>query len=362
MDAEWMRLALELAALGEGAVHPNPLVGAVVVCEGRVVGRGYHRRFGGPHAEVFALDEAGDAARGAILYVTLEPCCHHGKTPPCTDRIIAAGVRRVVIGARDPNPEIDGEGIACLRAAGIEVDEGVLVDEATKQNEIFFTFIRRRQPFVQLKLATSLDGRIATKTGDSQWISSEASRTEVHRLRRRFMSVLVGVRTVLSDDPLLTVRHIVGPNPVPVILDRRGRFPPDARLLDAHSAPIVATATMPTGLEQQLCARGTRVWRLRDAAGGVDLPRLLALLAEDGIDSVLIEGGGETAATFLDAGLVDKVSLFIAPILIGGRGAVPAVGGAGAERVADALRLQRVTTEWTGPDLLYEGYPVQRKR
>lgn len=362
MDAEWMRLALELAALGEGDVHPNPLVGAVVVSEGRVVGRGYHRRFGGPHAEIFALDEAGAAARGATLYVTLEPCCHHGKTPPCTDRIVAAGVRQVVVAARDPNPEIDGRGIQCLLNAGIEVVEGVLSDEAQHQNEIFFAFARRRRPFVQLKLAISLDGRIATKTGDAQWISSEASRREAHRLRRKFMSVLVGVRTVLGDDPLLTVRHVVGPNPVPVVLDRRGRFPPTARLLDAHPSPIVATATMPTGLEQQLCARGARVWRLRDAAGGVDLPRLLALLAEHGIDSVLIEGGGETAATFLDAGLVDKVSLFIAPILIGGRGAVAAVGGAGAERVADALRLQRITTEWTGPDLLYEGYPVRDRR
>jgi diaminohydroxyphosphoribosylaminopyrimidine deaminase/5-amino-6-(5-phosphoribosylamino)uracil reductase len=175
MDAEWMRLALELAALGEGDVHPNPLVGAAVVREERVVGRGYHRRFGGPHAELFALDEAGNAARGATLYVTLEPCCHHGKTPPCTDRIITAGIRRVVVAARDPNPEIDGRGIACLRAAGIEVVEGILSDEAEHQNEIFFTFIRRRRPFVQLKLAVSLDGRIATKTGDSRWISFATS-------------------------------------------------------------------------------------------------------------------------------------------------------------------------------------------
>jgi diaminohydroxyphosphoribosylaminopyrimidine deaminase/5-amino-6-(5-phosphoribosylamino)uracil reductase len=357
MDAEWMRLALELAALGEGDVHPNPLVGAVVVSQDRVVGRGYHRRFGGPHAEIFALDEAGNAASDATLYVTLEPCCHHGKTPPCTDRIIAAGVRRVVIAARDPNPEIDGGGIACLRGAGIEVIEGILSDEAERQNEIFFTFVRRRRPFVQLKLAVSLDGRIATKTGDSRWISSEASRTEGHRLRRKFMSVLVGVQTVLSDDPLLTVRHVVGPNPVPVVLDRRGRCPPTARLLGEHPSPIVATAT--ADVEQKLCSGGARIWRLSDGAGGIDLRRLLADLAESGIDSVLIEGGGETAAAFLNAGLVDKVSLFIAPILIGGRGAVPAFGGTGAERVSDALQLERVTTEWFGPDLLYSGYPVR---
>jgi len=360
MDAGWMRLALELAAFGEGDVHPNPLVGAVAVKDESAIGRGYHRRFGGPHAEVFALDEAGEAARDATLSVTLEPCCHHGKTPPCTDRILASEVRRVVIAARDPNPEVDGGGIACLRGAGIEVTEGVLQEEAERQNEIFFTYVRHRRPFVQLKLAVSLDGRIAAKTGDSQWISSEASRTEAHRLRRRFMSALVGVQTVLNDDPLLTVRRVVGPDPVPVVLDRRGRTPPTARLLDAHPSPIVATATMPADLEGRLRARGARVWRLADGAGGIDLPHLLADLYEDGIDSVLIEGGGETAAAFLNAGRVDKVSLFIAPILIGGRGAVPAVGGAGVERVADALRLDRVTAEWLGPDLLYTGYPVNR--
>ena len=359
MDAEWMRLALELAEFGEGDVHPNPLVGAVVVKDGKAIGRGYHRRFGDPHAEIFALDEAGVASRDATLYVTLEPCCHHGKTPPCTDRILASGVRRVVVAVRDPNPEVDGGGIACLHDAGIEVTEGVLQEEAEQQNEIFFTCSRLRRPFVQLKLAVSADGRIATKTGDSQWISFEPSRVEAHRLRRKFMSVLVGVQTVLSDDPLLTVRHVVGPDPVSVVLDRRGRTPPTAQLLGAHPSPIVVTATMAADLEARLRSRGARVWRLADDAGGIDLPRLLADLFEEGIDSVLIEGGGETAAAFLNAGRVDKVSLFIAPILIGGRGGVPAVGGAGVERVADALRLDRVTAEWFGPDLLYTGYPVK---
>ncbi len=359
-DTDWMRLALELAEFGEGDVHPNPLVGAVVVKDGEAVGRGYHRRFGGPHAEIFALDEAAEASRDATLYVTLEPCCHHGKTPPCTERILASGVRRVVVAVRDPSPEVDGGGIACLRDAGIEVTEDVLREEAERQNEIFFTYARLRRPFVQLKLAVSVDGRIAAKTGDSHWISSEASRTEAHRLRRKFMSVVVGVQTVVNDDPLLTVRHVVGPDPVPVVLDRRGRFPPTARLLEAHPSPIVVTATMPEDLEAQLRSRGARVWRLPVGAGGIDLPRLLADLFEDGIDSVLIEGGGETAAAFLNAGLVDKVSLFIAPILIGGRGAVSAVGGAGVERVADALRLDRVTVQWFGPDLLYTGYPIDR--
>lgn len=358
-DTKWMRLALDLAELGEGEVHPNPLVGAVVVREGRVVGRGYHRRFGGPHAEVFALDEAADAARGATLYVTLEPCCHHGKTPPCTDRIIATGIRRVVLAAGDPNPAVDGGGIRCLRAAGIEVTEGVLCEEAERQNEIFFAFARRRRPFVQLKLAISVDGRIATKTGDARWISSEASRIEAHRLRRRFMAIAVGVRTVLQDDPLLTVRHVVGPDPVPVVLDRIGRFPVSARLLRAHASPIVATASMPDTLGRELRSRGARVWRLAREDGRIDLGRLLERLAEEEVDSLLIEGGGETAAAFLDADAVDKVSLFIAPILIGGRGAVPAVGGPGAERIVDALHLERVAVTRVGDDILYTGYPVR---
>ena len=360
MDTEWMQRALEQAELGEGDVHPNPLVGAVIVNEGRVVGRGYHRRFGGPHAEVLALDEAGEAARGATLYVTLEPCCHQGKTPPCTDRILASGVQRVVVAVRDPNPEVDGKGIACLREAGIEVVEGVLGDKAEQQNEIFFTYARHHRPFVQLKLAVSLDGRIAAKTGDSRWISSEEARTEAHRLRRRFMSILVGARTVLNDDPLLTVRDVVGPDPVPIVLDRCGRLPPTARLLDAHPSPIVVTATMSEALEEDLAARGARVWRFPNGAGRSDPAWLLARLADEGIDSVLIEGGGEVAAAFLSAGFVDKVAFFIAPILIGGRGAVPAVGGAGVEHVADALRLERVTTRWCGPDLLYTGYLVRR--
>jgi len=358
MDSKWMRLALDLAELGEGAVHPNPLVGAIVVRNDTVVGQGYHREFGGPHAEVFALAEAGESARNATLYVTLEPCCHHGKTPPCTERILAAGVRRVVVAARDPNPCIDGGGLACLRAAGVDVTEGVLCEEAQQQNEIYFSFVRRQRPFVQLKLAVSLDGRIATKTGDARWISSEQARVEVHRLRRKFMAILVGVQTVVTDDPLLSVRHVDGPDPVPVVLDRRGRVPPTARLFHEHRSPIVATASMPEELESALRASGARVWRLPDPGSGIDLPALLSRLAGDGIDSVLIEGGGETAAAFLDASLVDKVTLFISPLLIGGRGAVPAVGGQGVEHVDDALRLERVTIEWCGPDLLYTGYPI----
>ncbi len=361
MDTEWMRLALELAELGEGAVHPNPLVGVVIVKDGVVIGRGYHQCFGGPHAEVFALDDAGAAARDATLYSTLEPCCHYGKTPPCTERIIEAGIRRVVVAAKDPNPQVDGKGISTLRKAGIEVTDGILLDEVVLQNEIYFAAVRRGRPFVQLKLALSLDGRIATRTGDARWISSEASRVEVHRLRRKFMSLAIGVQTIVSDDPLLTVRHVEGPDPIPVVLDPQGRLPLIARLIDAHRTPIVATVAMSADIERELTARGARVWRLPASDGRIDLHQLLSALSDDGIDSILVEGGGETAAAFLEAGLVDKLSLFLCPLLIGGREAVPAVGGIGAERIADALQLKNVTTRWLGPDLLYEGYPVRHE-
>lgn len=359
-ETEAMRLALSLAELGEGDVNPNPLVGAVVLRDGHVIGRGYHREFGGPHAEVFALGEAADSAAGATLVVTLEPCCCHGKTPPCTDSIIEADIRRVVVAQRDPSPDIAGKGIAALRAAGIEVIEGVLAVEAARQIEIFLTYVETRRPFVQLKLACSLDGRIATKTGDSKWISGGESRVEAHRLRRRFSSILVGVATVAADDPLLTVRHVVGKDPIPIILDPVGRIPTDARLLNRAPGPILVTSSMPMELEHALAARGATVWHLPATEDGsqyhFDLSALLDRLAEAGIDSVLIEGGGETAGAFLEAGLVDKVSMFIAPILIGGRDAVPAVGGAGVERIAEALRLQDVVVKQLDDDTMITGY------
>lgn len=354
-DQEWMRLALDLAELGEGDVNPNPLVGAVVVRDDHVVGRGYHHRFGGPHAEVHALDEAGDAARGATLYVTLEPCCHYGKTPPCTDRILAAGIRRVVVATVDPNPIISGRGLATLRAAGIEVIEGVLAEAALRQTEIFRKYITTGLPFVHLKLATSLDGRIATKTGDARWISGEASRVRAHRLRRRNAAILVGIGTALSDDPRLDVRHVFGRSPTPIVLDAYGRLPQSARLLGTGLSPIVAAAAVPPERRFALEQAGCRVWEIPAEEGGVDLPLLVRRVGEAGLDSILVEGGGETAASFLAAGLVDRVSFFVAPLLIGGRDAVPAIGGLGADRVEDAVRLVDVTTEQIDGDLLVSG-------
>jgi len=357
IDERYMRLALDLAHKGKGYTNPNPIVGAVVVKDGKIVGQGYHHEFGGPHAEVFALEEAGERACGATIYVTLEPCSHYGKTPPCADSIIQARISRAVVACRDPNPLVNGEGIRKIRAAGIEVTEGVLEKEARRANEIFFTFVETGLPFVQLKLAESLDGKIATHTGDSKWISGDRSRTEVHRLRRRFAAILVGVNTVINDDPLLTVRHVEGPNPVRIVLDGRGRIPLDARMLSAEGRTIVATATMPENKEKNLCDRGVEIWRLPGNGGKVDLRALLSRLGKEHLDSLLIEGGGETAAAFLAAGLVNKVSFFIAPMIIGGRDGVPAVGGEGVAQVADALRLRDVNITRCGDDIMINGYP-----
>jgi diaminohydroxyphosphoribosylaminopyrimidine deaminase/5-amino-6-(5-phosphoribosylamino)uracil reductase len=356
-DERFMRIALELAHKGEGEVNPNPLVGAVVVRNGEIVGQGYHHSFGGPHAEVFALDEAGDAARGSALYVTLEPCSHHGKTPPCTERIIAAKIARVIIACRDPNPLVNGHGIERIRAAGIEVTEGVLEEEARRANEIFFKFITTGRPFVQLKLAESLDGKIATRTGDAKWISGADSRTEVHRLRRRFAAVLVGVGTVLADDPRLTVRHVEGKNPLRIVLDGRGRILLEATLLREEGRTIVVTATMSREKEEALLSLGTEVWRLPGKGGSINLSAFLQRLGEEKIDSLLVEGGGQTAATFLKANLVDKVAFFIAPILIGGRDAIPSIGGVGVGQVSEALHLKQIEIKRMGEDLLVTGYP-----
>ncbi len=361
-DERYMRLALELGRKGEGWTRPNPIVGAVVVKDGRVVGWGWHKRYGGPHAEVFALEEAGAAARGATIYVTLEPCSHYGKTPPCVDRIIRAGIARAVVACRDPNPLVNGKGIEKLRAAGIEVAEGVLEEEAQRENEIFFKFIRTGTPFVQLKLAVSLDGRIATKSGDSKWITGAEARTAVHRLRRRFAAVLVGATTAVNDDPLLTVRRVEGPNPVRLVLDGRGRIPLERRMFAEEGRTIVATAAMPEEKEEGLRARGVEVWRIPGTGGKVDLQELLIRLGRENLDSLLIEGGGETAAAFLGAGLVDKVALFFAPIIIGGRDSVPAVGGAGVARISDAVRLKDVEVARFGADILVTGYPLPNER
>ncbi len=354
-----MSRALALAARGGRAVRPNPRVGAVLVRGGKVIAAGYHSRFGGPHAEARVLAKAGPAARGATLYVSLEPCSTRGKTPPCTGAIIAAGVRRVVIGCRDRNPKNAGRAAGILKRAGIAVATGVREEEAFELNRDFFTWVSERRPYTTLKLALSLDGRIAARTGDSRWISSPESRKFVHRLRSRSDAVLVGGRTVIRDDPLLTARMGYShPSLKRVILEGSTPVPLSSRLLSGKGGGeviLAAAAPPPKSRGKELAARGITLLVLPSRSGRADLKTLFRRLAQMGIMRLLTEGGGEAAAGLLEAGLVDEIHLFIAPIIIGGRSAVPAVGGEGVRRIADAYRLRDPEIGISGTDIHVSG-------
>src|SRR5579885_619836 len=349
-DRHWMTRALELAERGRGHVEPNPLVGAVVVRDGRLVGEGWHQRFGGPHAEVNALAAAGEAARGATLYVTLEPCCHHGKTPPCTDAVLRAGVGRVVAAMPDPFPQVAGKGAELLRAAGVPVDRGTCEAAARRLNAPYLKLLATGRPYVHAKWAMTLDGKIATRTGDSRWVSNEASRRRVHELRGRMDAVLVGVGTVLADDPLLTARPPGPRTAARVVLDSRGRTPPGCRL--AATARDVPTLVVTAGAEPA-ALRAAGCEGLALAGGG--RPSADALLAELGrrrMTNVLVEGGAEVLGSFLDARAIDEVHVFVAPKLAGGREALTPVGGRGVERIAEALPLAEWRVEVIEGDVL----------
>lgn len=365
MDQEYMRMALDLAVRAWGRTSPNPMVGAVVVRGGEIVGQGFHARAGQPHAEVEALRQAGEAARGATLYVTLEPCCHYGRTGPCTEAVIAAGVRRVVVAMRDPNPKVAGKGVARLREAGIEVVEGVLRDEATLVNEVYLKYITARMPFVALKAAVSLDGKIATRTGDSRWITGKEARLYAHRLRDVYDAILVGLGTVLQDDPSLTTRLPEGGrDPVRIVLDSTARLPVTARVVTVDStAPVVVATTerAPEARLTELKRQGAEVIRC-GAGPRVDLGVLLRELAAREICSVLVEGGAAVHASFVEAGLVDKIHWFVAPKIIGGVDAPGAVAGRGIAQMSEALCLERVRRLHLGDDVCIEGYPAKEGR
>ncbi len=359
----FMRRALELAGQARGRTSPNPLVGAVVVRDGQIVGEGYHQRAGTPHAEVHALRAAGELARGATLYVNLEPCNHHGRTPPCTEAILAAGIAAVHMAMLDPNPRVNGQGRNCLEQAGIATVLGVCQDEARELNEAFATYITAGRPFVIAKYACSLDGKIATRTGESRWISGEASRQWVHELRDTVDAVLVGANTVIADDPLLTTRlpDREGQHPLRIVVDSRGRIPLQARILDPALPGETLVATTPGLPDERLAAlaeRGIAVLVLpADEDGSVDLVTLMRALGQRQITSVLAEGGGTLLEALFRARLVDKVLAFVAPIVIGGQQAPGAVAGQGVARLAEAPRLQRMRVEQVGQDLLISGYP-----
>jgi diaminohydroxyphosphoribosylaminopyrimidine deaminase / 5-amino-6-(5-phosphoribosylamino)uracil reductase len=355
-DLDYMRAALALARRGLGNVWPNPAVGCVLVGSGRIVGRGWTRPGGRPHAETEALRRAGARARGATAYVSLEPCSHQGQTPPCAEALIAAGVRRVVAAIEDPDRRVSGSGIARLRAAGIAVDLGVGAEPAAEINAGFLSRVRRGRPLVTLKLAASLDGRIATASGESRWITGPPARDRAHLLRARNDAVMVGIGTVLADDPQLTCRlpGLDSPSPVRVIVDSDLRLPPTARLIaEAGPAPLWVVTARPVdpGRGAALRTRGATLIEIDAAADGVDLAAALAALGRRGITRLLVEGGAGLAAGLLKAGLVDRLAWFHAPMLIGGD-AVPAIAALGIDGLAQAPAFERVSSEPVGADLL----------
>ena len=361
MHEKYMRMALKLAEKAAGRTSPNPLVGAVIVKDGKIIGRGYHLRAGTPHAEIHALREAGDKAVGAALYVTLEPCSHFGRTPPCSQAVIKAGIAEVYVAMQDPNPLVAGRGIKQMGEAGIRVHVGLLEDEACRLNEIFIKYITTRTPFVLLKTAMTLDGKIATRTGHSRWVTGEAAREMVHCLRDRYDAILVGVNTILADDPALTCRVPEGRDPVRIVLDSRARTPAGALAVMQESPAstyVVITDKAPFGRIVDLSATKAKIIRAAaDSQGRVDLPSLLRKLGEMEITSLLVEGGAEVAASFLEAGLVDKVLTFVAPKIIGGSEAPGPVSGRGKETMDGAIPLTGVTYGHVGDDLYIEGYP-----
>ncbi len=355
LDKEYLRETLRLAKKGAGYVSPNPLVGAVVVKNGYPVGKGAHLRAGGPHAEVKALNEAGNRSQGATLYVNLEPCCHYGKTPPCVDFIIKRGIKKVVCAMQDPNPLVSGKGFSRLRQAGIEVDVGKLEKEARRLNEIYLKYITTGLPFVILKWAQTLDGKIATCRGDSRWISSEPSRRYVHQIRSQTDAVLVGAETIVKDDPLLSVRLVKGRSPLKIVLDSRLRLPPQAKVLQGEKL-IVAT-TQRADQQRVDCLRGcgAEIWQLPSTPNGwVDIEAVTRKAGRHQITSILIEGGAHIAASALKAKVVDKVIVFIAPRILGE--GLSAVKGLGIESISASLPLRDIQIRRCGEDIVYSGY------
>ncbi len=357
----FMRIALREAEKGVGRTSPNPAVGALLVKNGRIVARGHHAHAGGPHAEVVVIRAAGTRAQGADLYTTLEPCDHWGKTPPCSLAILGAGVRRVFVGSRDPNPLVNGRGVGRLRRAGVQVVTGVLEAECDALNAHWFRYITSGRPHVTLKAAVTLDGKLATRTGDSRWVTGPEARERVHRLRDRVDAVLVGAGTARADDPRLTarLRRGKGRDPLRVVLDTRLRLPPSLRLF----RPRRGAPTLVAHVSGRPAAGrpGVEYLRCRGRGGRVDVRDLLRKLARRGVTSLLVEGGAEVHRTFLEAGLVDRVLLFIAPKLVGGEGR-SWIAGPGVARMADALALEEVRVDRVGPDILVSGKPAAPRR
>ncbi len=356
-DIEYMRRAMELAERGVGFTNPNPMVGAVIVKGGKVIGEGWHERCGEWHAERNAFKNCTVPAEGATMYVTLEPCCHYGKTPPCTEAIIEHGIARVVVGMEDPNPLVAGKGIALLREAGIEVVCGVEEEALREQNRVFLKYISTKLPWVAMKTAMTLDGKIATRTGDSKWITGAEARAYVHELRHRFMAIVVGIGTAVADDPLLNCR-IEGRGvrqPIRVVVDSNARLSLDSQLVKTageYRTIVAHTRFAPEESVKALREAGVEMLLCKEKEGLVDVRNLLELLGQSGIDSILLEGGGSLNYTFLAEGLADELYAFIAPKIVGGMNAKTPVEGAGMEKMADAINLELENVLNVGHDVL----------
>lgn len=360
---EYMRRALELARKGEGHTSPNPMVGCVVVKDGRIISEGYHEKYGEFHAERNALTRCTEDTAGADLYVTLEPCCHQGKTPPCTDIIIEKKIARVFVGSMDSNPLVAGKGVQILRDHGIYVETGILDAECRKLNEVFYHYIATKTPFVVMKYAMTLDGKIACATGDSKWVTGEIARTQVHRMRGRYRGIMVGIGTVLADDPMLNCRVEGGVDPVRIICDSNLHIPTESQIVKTASDIETIVACSQEALESE--RKQEKIRRLKEAgiqiigtegAHGVNLVELMKKLGGQNIDSILLEGGGTLNASALEDGIVNKVYAYIAGKLIGGMDARSPVEGMGIDRMADAITLQNMEIEKLGDDFCIVGY------
>lgn len=361
-DTYYMKKALELAKKGEGYVSPNPLVGAVVVKEGEIVGSGYHQKAGTPHAEVHAIEDAGEKAKGATLYVNLEPCCHIGKTPACSLKIINSDIKRLVVGMVDPNPKVAGKGIEQLKKAGIEIKTGVLEDEAKKLNEIFIKNMKENAPYIYLKTAQTIDGFLATSTGDSKWVTNEKAREYGHKLRHKVYAILIGIGTILSDDPRLTTRlkNKKGIDPIRIVLDSKLRTPLDANIINKKSDNKTIIFTSKNYNKEKFDKFKDKdnvqvVILSLDNNNNLDLDEMLKILYDMEVTSILIEGGGEVNHSFIHQGLIDKIYTFIAPKILGGNDGIPSFKGEGIKSMQEIFKLKKIEYEVIDDNFLIIG-------
>ena len=355
-DRDYMKLALELANKGLGFVAPNPMVGAVIVKDGKIIGQGYHERYGEFHAERNAIANCKGSPKGATMYVTLEPCCHHGKTPPCTEAIIESGITKVVIGSLDPNALVSGQGISILRESGLEVETGILEEECDKLNEVFFHYIKTKTPYVIMKYAMTMDGKIATVTGKSKWITGEAARYRVHEDRHRYTAIMVGIGTVDADDPLLNSRIENGKDPIRIICDTNLKLRLDSQVVTtANEIPtIITTSCIDENKQKPYIEKGCKIITVAKKENHIDLRELMIKLGEEKIDSILLEGGGTLNWSALQSGIVNKVQTYIAPKIFGGVTAKTPVGGVGVEAPEKAFLLKTETITKLEQDILIE--------